>query len=265
MDSTTRSTSNMNGESVDHIRREMDVTRAELDLTIGALQRKLAPDALKEKAKDAAYDATIGKVEIMVRQTGDGMLRTLKENPVPAAMAAIGIGWLVVRARAAAAPRQLALEPPSRVDRAMDTIGAKADDVKARVADTAEELKQRAGETAEQLQQRAGAIVDQAQIRGRQAGDAIERTFHENPLAIGLGVVAAGVLLGLVLPITRKEDEWMGPTRDKLASRAEQAAHEALGKVDDLAQRGVAKVSNQLGQPAEPASPPNGVTAPRVP
>jgi len=262
MDSTA-STSGMNGESVDHIRRDMDATRAEMDLTIGALQRKLDPDALKEKAKDAAYDATIGKVQIMVRQTGDGMMRTLKDNPVPAAMAAIGIGWLFVRARAAAAPTQLALEPPSRVDRAMDTIGAKAEDVKARAADAAQELKQRAGATAEQLQQRAGAIVDQAQVRGRQAGDAIERTFHENPLAIGLGVVAAGVLLGLVLPITRKEDEWMGPTRDKLATRAEQAAHEALGKVDELAQRGVEKVTNQLGQPAE-AAPPNGVTA-RVP
>jgi ElaB/YqjD/DUF883 family membrane-anchored ribosome-binding protein len=227
----------VNGEATFQIRRDMDATRAEMDRTIGALQRKLSPDTLKQQAKDAAYDAARGKAESMVR--------SIKANPFPLAMAALGVGWIVMRGRASTRPAQITVAP-SRVDRALETIGDKAQDLKLRAGDAADEMKVRVSE-----------VADEARMQGRRAADTIETKFHENPLAIGLGVVAAGVILGLAIPITSKEDEWMGAARDKLASKAEEAAHEALGKVDELAQRGVAKVNEQL-QPAP--APTNGIT-----
>ena len=59
-----------------------------------------------EQAKDAVHDATIGRAETAVgdirqsvRGMGTTMLETIKQNPVPAALAGIGLGWLYMKHR----------------------------------------------------------------------------------------------------------------------------------------------------------------------
>ena len=109
-------------------------TRAEMSGTIDAIQQRLSPDALGEQAKEKVEDlteqakeaareavqeakeavretlleardnvreATIGRVETMVRNAGDtaqdtreGLMGTIRQNPVPAALVGIGLGWL---------------------------------------------------------------------------------------------------------------------------------------------------------------------------
>lgn len=98
------------------IRVEIEQTRAELSETINAIQDRLNPQTLVEQAKDSVRetatgmveqaketvrDATIGKAEQMVsdvgetaRGTGSSIIETIRRNPVPAALAAAGIGWL---------------------------------------------------------------------------------------------------------------------------------------------------------------------------
>ncbi len=243
MDSTTSSI------KADGIRRDMDQTRAEMGRTIDELQVRLNPQLLKEQAKDAAYDATIGRVGNMVqnageqiKDTGSGFVRSIKENPVPAAIAALSIGWLFMRARSQASGRRMVTtsaeyEGPSVTEQ----IGEKTD-----------ELKERAGRVADKAQHQIQNVAQRAEVRGREMSDRVQRTFTDNPLAIGLGVVAVGLAIGLALPITQKEDELMGEARDRFLDKAQQAAHGALDKAGEAAHRGVDQANQQLEQVTQP-------------
>ncbi|MDF3042690.1 MAG: hypothetical protein K0Q71_5396, partial [Thermomicrobiales bacterium] len=116
------------------IAADIEATREEMSETIDAIQERLDPERLTqqatevtEQAREAAKDvtkyaieeaksavneltsqakasvreATIGRVEHMAMSTRDtaesvkgDLFTTIKRNPVPAALAAIGIGWL---------------------------------------------------------------------------------------------------------------------------------------------------------------------------
>lgn len=84
------------------IRDDIEDTRAQLSETIDAIQERMNPERLRDEAVESVREATIGRAEQMVteatdvvRGTGMSIWETIKENPVPAAMAAIGIGWLL--------------------------------------------------------------------------------------------------------------------------------------------------------------------------
>jgi uncharacterized protein YjbJ (UPF0337 family) len=109
--------------AVDRIESEIGATRAELGETIDAIQERLSPDHVGEQvqrvaeqvkeqvrgsvqelaaeAKDAIRGATIGRVESMIadaRDTAvdvrDGFFDRVRANPVPAAIAGLGLAWL---------------------------------------------------------------------------------------------------------------------------------------------------------------------------
>jgi len=110
------------------IEAEIEQTRSEMSGTIDAIQQRLNPDNLSEQAKDAAREAveeakeavrhalleakesvreaTIGRVETMVRnvsdsayETREGLMDTVRSNPIPAALVGIGLGWLWMNRR----------------------------------------------------------------------------------------------------------------------------------------------------------------------
>jgi len=69
-----------------------------------------AREAIQD-ARDAVRDATLGRVEQMARTVGDttedaryGIVETIKQNPIPAALAGIGLAWLFMN-RQSAPPR----------------------------------------------------------------------------------------------------------------------------------------------------------------
>jgi len=117
------------------IEAEIEQTRTEMSGTIDAIQQRLSPDTLAEQAKEAAREAveeakeavrgalleakenvreaTIGRVETMVRnvsdsayETRDGIMDTVRHNPIPAALVGIGLGWLWMNRRSAS-PRRM--------------------------------------------------------------------------------------------------------------------------------------------------------------
>ena len=58
--------------------------------------------------------------------------------------------------------------------------------------------------------------------------DRFERGVQENPLAVGLGFLAAGLLTGFAVPRTRTENRLMGASRDRLLDQAEHSAEAVL-------------------------------------
>ncbi|HEX8228461.1 MAG TPA: DUF3618 domain-containing protein [Chloroflexia bacterium] len=103
----------------DAIRAGIEQTRAEMSNTINAIQDKLNPQVLMDQAKDTLQDAasniintakdsvreaTVGRVEDMVsnvtdtaKDTGGNFVQMVKDNPIPAALVGLGLGWLFTR------------------------------------------------------------------------------------------------------------------------------------------------------------------------
>jgi hypothetical protein len=91
---------------VARLRADIALTRAEIGSTLGALQEKLSPAAIAEQARSAVREATIGKVENMVhtaestiKGTSHSLGDTIRRHPFSAALAGIGLAWLLSRRR----------------------------------------------------------------------------------------------------------------------------------------------------------------------
>jgi hypothetical protein len=250
---------------VEEIVVEIDETRADLTETVQAIGQKLAPENIARDAGRAVRGATIGRIEEMannatgvvgeagdtLQETGSGIAATIRKNPVPAAMAAIGIGWLAMN-REPARPTYRSQRPSwtnepyqaSTMDRtgqrvgdavssAQDTVGrtvGTAQDTVGRTVGTAQDTVGRGFEAA---QQTAGQLPQQASTVVRDATGQVQRIWQENPLGLAVLGVAAGLAAGMLLPTTEPERRTIGPARDKLIGQAEGAIDQTMNKVDE--------------------------------
>ena len=69
--------------------------------------------------------------------------------------------------------------------------------------------------------------------------------MRENPLAVGAVAIAAGTAVGLVLPSTQFESEYIGETSERLVDKAQEVAREAIDKVQDAAKQMTQPENNQ--------------------
>ena len=99
---------------------------------------------------------------------------------------------------------------------------------KDRVAEAAGTAREKASELSWQARERA-------RYRARQARVGFWETMEERPLALGAAALALGVVAGLMIPSTRKEDELLGETRDRLMERASEVGEDALEKGKQVA------------------------------
>ena len=88
------------------IRADIERTRDRMSRTVEDLGERLNPDRLKGELKQNIHDATIGKAENMARNTVSRidstrhtLIDSIRENPIPAAMVGVGLGWLVRSSR----------------------------------------------------------------------------------------------------------------------------------------------------------------------
>lgn len=136
-----------------------------------------------------------------------------------------------------------------------------------RIREEIEETRERMGDTVGQLAHKADVpgrvkesvtdkrdrLMQQMQGTGSRVSDATPDAddvrqgaqhavglAQENPLGLALGGVAAGFLIGMVLPSTKVEDERVGPMADEVKHRAIETGQEAVDRgkhvVEDAAQ-----------------------------
>ncbi len=103
--------------------------------------------------------------------------------------------------------------------------------VKESVADKRDRLMDQMKGTASRVSDATPEASDVKQGARQAAGVA-----EENPLGLALGGVAAGFLVGMVLPSTRIEDERVGPMADEVKQRAAETGQEALERGKQVAQ-----------------------------
>jgi gas vesicle protein len=63
----------------------------------------------------------------------------------------------------------------------------------------------------------------------------VEHLIEENPLAVAAGAVIVGLMFGLLLPATRRENRVLGRTRDRLVDRAGEATERVKSVASDAA------------------------------
>ena len=255
---------------------EIDETRARMTDTVQAIGEKLDPHNVVQQATETVREATIGRVEHMasntsdaIQQTGGGIVDTIRNNPVPAAITAFGMfllwknrstgdgnrAWASGRYAGPSARPDLygrgayggadggSWESGSgrgALDRARDTASSAAGSVGQTVSGAADTVGQTVSGAADTVGQTVSGVADTASQVPERAGEVAQRAtwefnriLEENPLAVGAVALAAGAAAGLVLPTTQPERRYLGEARDKVVERAESAAHQALDKVEE--------------------------------
>lgn len=222
------------------IRAEIEQTREDMSETIDAIQEKLRPGNVVAEATERVKDATTEKVRHMANRASDAADR---QTLLPAALIGIGTAWLLMN-------RSKGDDPYLRYDsgssgwrnrnreyaaddtyRAVGTYGSDSRDTD--VSGLASRATERAGEMGEQ----ARAAVRQT---SRRAQNQLQRAINDNPLAVGAAAVVLGAAVGLALPETERENEWMGEARDTVVNKAQDLARGAADRAKDAASEAVA-------------------------
>jgi ElaB/YqjD/DUF883 family membrane-anchored ribosome-binding protein len=96
--------------------------------------------------------------------------------------------------------------------------------------------------TMDDVQQKAHDAQWQAQAALQDAQWQADRTFNENPLALGALAVGVGAAIALAIPATQKERELMGDPANRVVEQAAGAVSQAM----DQAQTKVQQTGDQL-------------------
>lgn len=265
-------------EGQDHspseIRAEIERTRERLGETVEALGAQLNPSNLKQRVKDSVREATIGKVQHMatntrerIAETSRGLAQTIRENPLPAAMAAAGLGWLILSSRDQRStsrftngdPDEFAIPDESYqatgiragVRNVADNVAEKAQDLKEKAADLTDKAQEatqrvveRARATGDRVAERADLTMHRVQQRARTTARRVENQYEETPMGIGAVALALGLAIGLSVPSTRKEAALMGDARDKLVDKTRERLADTKEKVENIVERALPEVQN---------------------
>lgn len=257
------------GRNSEEIRSEINRTRADMDETFAALDAKLTPGQIGLEAWRLFKGGSTA---------GAGKLwRIAKEHPMPAAVISLGVGWLLVESarhedgrvrdygtyRAGYAGDYdygLADESYEESGGRLSTAKEKVKDVASSAKDavvgateTAREklgdatgwTKEQASDLGQRAKGRALALKGQAKAQTHRAKLGFWQTLEENPLMVGAATLALGVIAGLAVPSTEKEDELMGETRDRLFEEVKEAGQEALDKGKHVAEAVADKVKEE--------------------
>jgi hypothetical protein len=77
----------------------------------------------------------------------------------------------------------------------------------------------------------------------------------ENPLGLGLGAAAVGVVVGLLIPTTRVENEKLGPMADQVKEQAKETGQEALERGKHVAEQAVETAKEEGQKQAQQMAP----------
>ena len=204
------------------IRAEIEQAREDLSETVEAIQEKLRPSnivasaatATSERVKDMAHSAADTAGDWWETSGGNGLVERLRNNPVPAFLATVGLAWLAF----SDGQRRPSRSMRSRYDPYRSEYDTHHPRESARsLLDSASEATARSGEMLR---------------RGRSN---VELMIREYPLAVGAAAAVLGATLGMVVPETERENELMGEVRETAVERAQEVASGAATRVKEAA------------------------------
>jgi uncharacterized protein DUF3618 len=274
-----------NGEdrSSAELERDIDRIRSRMDQTINQIEHRLSPNRLI----DQALQRMRGGPGAFANNLG----RTVRKHPVPSAMFAAGLAWLLFaergdKAGARAAryrkvrgsgrpyhlreasrwdvPAQAARERIEPIDRSI--VHREGDKTMSGSWDQPRRSGWNLFHGRGSHGSSGGGYVESGREGLRQVGSAaqhqverartgFEHMLEEQPLVVGAVALALGAVLGATLPTSRIENRYMGPTRDQLQNRAGDYAREQWEKAKEVAlSAGAAAMAEAEDQGVTPGS-----------
>jgi ElaB/YqjD/DUF883 family membrane-anchored ribosome-binding protein len=223
---------------MDERRQEIQHIRDEMGHTIETIQERVSPQHLVDQAREAVGEvmqgaaADVADVAKNARDSaasaGSAAWNTVREHPIPVALAGLGLGWLLTR-------RPQAQQAGQRLSEVREQIAGPVTSAVSQVQETGQQ------------------IGSQAATQLNRAGGQVQQTLRDNPLAVGAAALAIGAVVGLAVPQTQQEHRLMGPTRDQLVAKAQNTAHEVAERAQSAAQETVRKVDHVVQEARDAA------------
>jgi len=257
---STAADSEVYDENTEQLRADIEDTRADMSQTINEIQERLSPEHLVDQAKEAVREATIGKVERVMGQVGETLSEVtepareiagragnaikevgetvgdyLWKNPIPLALIGVGVGMLVMKNYRGQSDgngsSKRRFPQGRRSNYAMGDVGQAG-----RMQESTGSLNQ-VKEMASDLANRSTETLNAIGTKAKSGASRFGEMMRDNPLAAGAVAIAAGTAIGLMIPSTQIESEYIGDTGEQLVERVEDIARDALGKVQDTARQ----------------------------
>ncbi|WNM56596.1 hypothetical protein [Candidatus Nitrospira allomarina] len=196
------------------------------------------------------------------------MLNTLTQNPVPTVLIGLGLYWLF---KDGAEPShettrrhrsdhnswgnsEIEFQPSvgeqvtEKIRTAKDTVQGQVSEWQDEASHQAHELKEEASRRAKEWKEGAGQKMEEVKGYLQEQGAVVRGEFNHlldnNPLAVGAVMVALGTVVAAAIPASRKEDQLMGDSRDRVMKAVKSSV---VSTVDD--------VKHKAGQVAEKVLP----------
>jgi ElaB/YqjD/DUF883 family membrane-anchored ribosome-binding protein len=261
-------------ENTEHLRAEIEDTRAEMSQTINEIQERLSPENVMDQVKEKVREATVGKVERVmnrvgetigevaeparevlssagstIKETGKSAAGVINRNPIPVALIGLGLGMLAIRAfrkgngydyddRSLTSSRMRGQSlTGTQKEYGRGRSGYDLDQSQLTSRGTLNQVRETASDLAHRSTDALNNLSTKAKDTASSLGNRFGQVLRENPLAVGAVAIAAGTAVGLVLPGTRFESEYIGETSERVVDKAQEVAREAIDKVQSAAQQ----------------------------
>jgi hypothetical protein len=240
------------------LRAEIERTREDMSETVDAIQDRLRPgniaanaaESIRETASDATRDLVESEPVMYVRA-----------NPIPIAMIGAGLAWLAFGGRDAKEARYRSRNPLGQYSEGYRGYAGHVDEPYRRGGsarfdrgvsgaydpDASEGMAERLGDVADDVRDRAGDAARRARRGAVRAQTTLQRTWDDNPLLIGAASAVLGALIGMAVPETDVENEWMGEHRDDMVEGVQQAVREKVDEVQHAATDAANQVKEAVG------------------
>jgi Protein of unknown function (DUF3618) len=215
---------------------EIEQTRREMGATLNELGERLTPGHLVYQAKENIREATVGRLEDTTRGMSDMVFETIKRNPIPTAMAGIGLAMLWRnRTGQASDARDGAYHHPGLPSTAY--FADEKQDLGSKVSDAATTVGEGVGGAVSSIaggaQQATGEVVERAGATAKEVGWKLDSFMQASPLAMGAIAVGAGAVIGSLIPETEPEREVLGDASRQVGTTLRDTLDEASSKAED--------------------------------
>jgi ElaB/YqjD/DUF883 family membrane-anchored ribosome-binding protein len=219
------------------LERRSDALRADVGQTLDALQRNYSPGALLDRSIDLFKEHG--------GELGANLGRSVKQNPMPALLTLVGIGWMMVSQNRDTYEVYLERDEGPYDDSPYDDevlyradtpiglqegeVSGDGEGVKEKLGAVRDKVRHAKDSTRDSLRsgrrrlsEGSHRAADRAAYRARRARDGFERMLDEQPFVVGAVGVAVGALIGALLPESEREDRMLGPVRERALERAKE-------------------------------------------
>lgn len=255
------------------LEREIDQQRDSINDIVNALESRLSPGELLDKAMTYAK----GNGGEFINNLGS----TIKANPVPTLLTSVGLMWMMMGQNRSQPYTNAGMSSTgtsstgivdSLRDKASglsDTLHDKANSMSGAVHDKTDSMrtqtqgfKDKAADmrssTSDSMSSARQTVSEKAQTASEtmrnqtaKAKSGFQYMLEEQPLALGAIGIAVGALLGATLPATERENRLMGKTSDRITDKVKMKAEQGYAKATEVGQDLADQATNRVKEEAD--------------